>query len=134
MRRHAPGLRPVTLQATVLALLLLTCVSVLAQTVTQNIQLGWTAPVKNTDGSAITGALTYLLFQGPSGGPFVQVATGVSGTSTVVTSTSEGNCFALAAVETIGASSTTSALTPTVCALIPSPASGLSISLTVTVK
>lgn len=104
------------------------------QTITQNIQLGWTAPVKNTDGSAITGTLTYLLFQGPSGGPFVQVATGVSGTSTVVTSTSDGNCFALAAVETIGASSTTSALTPTVCALVPSPASGLSISLTITVK
>jgi hypothetical protein len=117
-----------------LALLALCATSVSAQTVSQSIQLGWTAPTKNTDGSAISGTLTYTLFQGPSGGPFVQAATGVSGTSTVVTSISSGNCFSLAAVETVGVSVTTSALTPTVCALVPSPATGLQISVTITVK
>jgi hypothetical protein len=106
----------------------------LAQSVTQSIGLTWTAPTKNTDGSAITGTLTYTLFQGPTAGPFVQVATGLSGTSSTVTSTAAGNCFALAAVETQGATSTASAPSPTVCALIPAGPSGLTISITISVK
>lgn len=105
-----------------------------AQTVTQNIVLGWTAPTKNTDGSAISGALTYTLFQGPANGPFVQVATGLTGTTTTVTSASAGNCFTLAATEAQGATSTTSAPSPTVCALIPGSPSGVTISVTISVK
>jgi hypothetical protein len=112
----------------------LLCSMASAQTVTQSIQLGWTAPTKNTDGSAITGALTYTLFQGPSAGPFVQVATGLTGITTTVTSATAGNCFALAAVEAQGATITASALSPTVCALIPSSPNGVTISVTITVK
>lgn len=134
LRSFPSGLRPVTSRATVLVLLLLVCLSALAQTVTQNIQLGWVAPTKNTDGSAITGTLSYTLFQGPSAGPFIQVATGLSGTSTTVTSATAGNCFALAAVEAQGATTTASALSPTVCALIPSSPSGVTVTVSITVK
>jgi hypothetical protein len=108
--------------------------SALAQTVTTEVSLGWTAPTKNLDGSAIAGTLTYAVFQGPAAGPFTQVASGLTGVSTIISSATAGNCFAVEAIETLGASSTASGLSPTVCAALPSPASGLTISITLTVK
>jgi hypothetical protein len=105
-----------------------------AQTTSTSVTVGWIAPTKNTDGSAITGTLTYNLYQGPPAGPFVKVASGIAGTSDVVTSLSEGNCFAITAVETGTASSVESALSSTACATIPGSPSGLTITVTVTVK
>lgn len=114
--------------------LLLVITSVIAQTVTTSISLGWTAPTQNTDGSSISGALAYQVYQGPKAGPFVAVGSPVSTTTEIITSASAGNCFTVSTSETIGASTTVSALSPTVCAEIPSGASGLTISFTVTVK
>jgi hypothetical protein len=107
----------------------------LAQTVATSVNLGWKAPTANTDGSAITGTLTYNLYQGPKAGPFVKAASGLTGTSTVVTSLAAGNCFTLTAVEAQGASTTESAPTATVCALVPnSPPGGLTVTVTLTIS
>jgi hypothetical protein len=105
-----------------------------AQTASTSVTLSWTAPTKNTDGSAITGTLTYNLYQGPAAGPFVKVASNITGTSDVVTSLSAGNCFAVTAVETGSATSTESALSNTSCDIVPGSPSGLTITVTVTVK
>jgi hypothetical protein len=112
----------------------LLCAAATAQTVTTAVNLGWKAPTANTDGSTITGTLTYALYQGPPAGPFTQVATGLTGTTTVVTTLAAGNCFTLVANELIGTSTTSSAPTGTTCALIPdSPPGGLTVTVTLTI-
>lgn len=120
-----------------ICLFALTTSCAIAQTVTTSISLAWVAPTANTDGSLIANPITYTLFQGPKAGPFTQVATGLTGTATVVTSTTAGTCFALAANEiqgASGASAVASGLSPTICALQPNAPTGLSVAITITVK
>ena len=106
-----------------------------AQSVSTAVNLGWTAPTANTDGSKITGTLAYNVYQGPSAGPFVKALTGLTGTSATITSLAAGTCFAVSAVETLGKTSTESALTTTACAIVPdSPPGGLTVTITLTVK
>jgi hypothetical protein len=100
--------------------------------VSTSVGLNWTAPTANTDASAIIGTLTYNLYQGPKAGPFAKVASGITGTTTIVTSLSAGTCFWLSAVEAITASSTAESVpTGPVCATQPGSPGGLSISVTV---
>lgn len=119
----------------IFALLLssLAACSVLAQTVATSIALSWVAPTTNTDGTTITGTLTYALYQGTKGGTFTQVGTGLTGTNTTVTSASAGNCFELIAVETLAGSTTASAPAGPVCAEVPGSPSGFTVTWTVTV-
>ncbi len=122
------------IRRSLLALTLLAAACASAQTVTTTINLSWVAPTANTDGSAITGPLTYTLYQGPKAGPFTQAAAGLSGTTTVVTSTAAGTCFALAASEVQGSSTVSSTLSPTVCALQPDAPTSLAVSVSILVK
>lgn len=105
----------------------------LAQTTTTSLNLAWTAPTQNTDGTSITSTLTYQVFQGPKAGPFVPVGTPVSTTTSVISSVAAGNCFAVETIETTSGGSTTSSLSSTACAEVPSPATGLTITFTITV-
>ena len=122
--------------AALILVLLLFMAPAQAQTVTTTLNLSWTATTKNTDGSSIpTGnAVTYALFQGPSGGPFTQVGTAAAGTSATVTSIAGGNCFAVMALEQEGSGSVPSALSNTVCALLPGAPGSLAVTVTWTVK
>lgn len=106
-----------------------------AQTISTSVAIGWVAPTKNADGTMISGALTYNLYQGASGGTFTKVASGLTGTSTVVTSVAAGNCFAMTTVEMIGSSSveSISPSSPT-CIAIPGAPSNVTVTLTITLK
>lgn len=84
--------------------------------------VAWTAPTANTDGSALTGALTYNLYQGAAGA-MVSVQTGLTTVSATVTkglTAGSTQCFAITAVEngveslqSLPACVTLQALTPT---------------------
>jgi hypothetical protein len=104
-----------------------------AQTVTTKVNLSWTAPTANTDGSAITGALTYNVYQGPKAGPFVAIATGATGTTTTVTTLASGNCFSVVAQEATGSTSfTDSAPSNTQCVPVPNAPGSVTVTVTVT--
>ena len=103
-----------------------------AQAATTSVVLDWTPPTLNSDGSAITGALTYNLYQGPKAGPFVKVGNGVAGVTSTITTLAAGNCFQITAVEQITPTSTSEGLpSGVVCAIQPGVPGGLSISVTV---
>jgi hypothetical protein len=105
-----------------------------APTATVALNINWTPPTLNTDGSAITGALTYNLYQGPKAGPFVKVGNPITGTTTVVTSTTGGTCFEVTAVEALSPSGTAESLpVGPVCMIEPAAPGGASISVTVTI-
>lgn len=114
-----------------LLLVLLTLIAscAIAQTVTTSNTLSWTAPTTNTDGSTITGTLTYNVYQGAKGGAFTKTASAVTGSSTTVTTTA-GSCFAVTSV----AQGSESALSNTACLLQPSGPTAASVSVTITVK
>lgn len=70
----------------------------LAQAAT--VTITWVAPTTNVDGSAITGALTYDILQGVSGGPYTQIDSGVTtpGVKETIDPT-KGACIVMMAVE-----------------------------------
>jgi hypothetical protein len=84
--------------------------------------VSWSAPSTNTDGSAISGALTYNVYQNA-----VKVQSGVAGTSATVTSgltAGSTQCFTVSAIESgvegaqsLPACVTLQALTPNAPAL-----------------
>lgn len=65
--------------------------------------LTWTAPTTNTDGTPITGTLSFNVYQGPTGAEgATPVQTGLSGTSVTITlGLADGTtvCFKVTAVE-----------------------------------
>lgn len=107
-----------------------------SQTVTTKVNLTITPPTTNTDGSAIAGTLTYTLYQGPKAGPFAVVASGITATTTSVTSLASGNCFTVVAAETVTGSTsvTDSAPSPTVCVPVPGTPGAVGVSVTVTLS
>lgn len=115
-----------------LLLALAACVAE-AQTVTTSIPVSWTAPTTNTDGTAITGTLTYQLYQGVKGGAFTAVGTPVSALTVTVTSATAGACFTVVAIETIGSAVTDSTPSNTLCAEIPGSPGGLTLTWSQTV-
>lgn len=85
-------------------LVLLLALPAFAQTISPySASLSWTAPTANTDGSAITGSLTYNIYQGASGAlGATPVQTGITTTSATITaglSAGATVCFAVTAVE-----------------------------------
>lgn len=102
-------------------------------TATVAVNINWTAPTLNTDGSTITGALTYNLYQGPKAGPFVKVGNGLAGSTTTVTSLAGGPCFQVTAVEALTPSGTAESLpVGPVCSIQPASPGAATISVTVT--
>jgi hypothetical protein len=77
----------------------------------------WTAPITNTDGTAITGTLTYNVYNGAKGAETLQG--NVTATSASVT----GPCVYVTAVE----GTTESAPSNEVCLHYANPPSGLSL-------
>src|ERR1700744_66240 len=81
-----------------------------------NITLTWTAPTKNTDGSVISGAITYNLYNVTASGSTVLAnAKGISTTSSQRTNLNAGTpCYAVTAV----VNSVESAQTQAICVLV----------------
>lgn len=102
-----------------------------AQIVTTGRALNWTAPTAYTDGTPLTGALTYNVYQGVKAGPFVKVSSVLTATNTLIVNTTAGNCFAVTALDSKGNESLPS---PTICALQPSMPGDISVAITITVK
>lgn len=77
MKRFVPRL---------LALLVCAALTVtVAQTITpETVNLSWTAPTLNTDGTTITAPLTYNLYQGTASGAETLAQSGLTGTSIAV--------------------------------------------------
>jgi hypothetical protein len=91
--------------------------------------LAWTAPAANVDGTAITGAITYNIYQGLTGA-LVKVQSGVTGvTATITTGLTAGTsqCFAVTAV----VAGVESAQSTQACAAIPAKTPSAPSSLTV---
>lgn len=103
-------------------------------TASATVTLNWPAPTLNTDGSALTGSLTYNLYQGPKAGPVTKVASGLTGTSTVLSTLTAGACFWLSAVEVLPGNTVESTPTGPICAVQPNPPGTLSVSITVTIQ
>ena len=93
--------------------------------------LSWTAPTTNTDGTPITGTLTYNIYQGPTGA-LVKVQSGVTGLAATITTGLTGGstqCFAVTAV----VSGQESAQSNSACAAIPLSVPGAPGQVTVVV-
>jgi hypothetical protein len=112
--------------------LLVTSISA-AQTASTLVNLSWTAPTLNIDGTTIAGKLAYNLYQGNKGSTFTKVASALPGVSTSVTSTTAGSCFAVTTLETVGTSTTESALSTTVCAFQPNSPGNLTVAVMISV-
>lgn len=92
--------------------------------------ISWTAPTTNVDGSTITSAITYNLYQGAKGSATKpQVATGISAGSKIVTGLPAGEvCFEVTAVTAVGGES---AHSNEACKTFPQPAPN---TVTITVQ
>lgn len=123
-----------------LALLPLAALAQSAPPTTATATLTYVAPTKNTDGSAITGPITYNLYAAAQGATPVKVAAGITGAAVFtlpLASIPAGGvteCFALAAVVG-GFESVLSS--PLACKLIAAPPipngpSSIAISITFT--
>lgn len=92
--------------------------------------VSWTPPTTNTDGTAITGAITYNLYQGLAGA-LVKVQSGLSGVSVTVTAgltVGTTQCFSVTAVV---AAQESGQSTPA-CILIPLPKPNAPSAVTIT--
>lgn len=94
-----------------------------------NITLNWVAPTLNTDGSAITAALTYNLYSVTTTAS-TSLQTGITGLTNQRTNLNAGTpCYALTAV----ANTLESAPTTPICVLVTSaPNAPTSITVTIT--
>lgn len=77
----------------------------------------WVAPTTNTDGSAITGALTYTIYES-YGGAFMQLATGITGLSYSQANLTVGTECIYVTVTEAGANTVPSQPSNMPCALI----------------
>jgi hypothetical protein len=102
----------------------------IAQVVTRTATINWTAPTQNEDGSPITDALTYNLYQGAQGSTTKpRVATGLTTGSRVVSGLPAGTvCFEVTAVNSRGGES---AKSNEACKSFPFPAPN---AVTITVQ
>lgn len=119
-------------------LLTLTATMGFAQAVTPvtvpgpTIKLAYTAPATFTNGAAITGTITYNLYQGASGAALAKIQSGIAGTTAVVTANvvpGTTYCFAITAVvATVESAQSTQA-----CAVVAVPTPGAPLTLTIIV-
>lgn len=115
----------------ILAFLVLSLASLSALAGTAN--LSWTAPTTRTDGSALTGAVTYKVYRGTSaaavGSATTALATVTAGTTYTDASAPAGTQFyAVSAVDSGGLESAkTAAVSVVIPSAPPSPPTGLSV-------
>lgn len=100
-----------------------------AQGVAQTATVTIKPPTTNTDGSAITGAITYNIYQGPKAGPFTKTVAGTATTVNTIASLTAGTCFEASAIVG-GTESGPSAIT---CLLQPN-SPGITVTLNVTIS
>lgn len=118
------------------AILAFSMLAAAAQTTAHTAAVSWTAPATNTDGTAITGTLTYTLYQGtqPATGTatLASVQTGITTASATVTAgltPGTTQCFAVAAT----ANGVASAQSAQACAAIPFSTPGVPTQITVVI-
>jgi len=96
------------------------------------VTLDWVAPTTNTDGSAITGAITYNVYQGASATSLAKVQSGITAlTTTVTTGLTPGAeaFFSVTAVAEGEESSEVSAVSILIPALVPNAPTGLTAAV-----
>lgn len=100
-----------------------------APSIVSTANFSWTAPAANTDGTPISGTLTYDLYQGTAAGGFTLLKSAITGTSAdaIPIDLSKGDCFALTAVE-----GSLQSAPATTCAHQPAAPGGFTVTVTVT--
>ena len=82
--------------------LLILCVfapALRAQSATTQVTLSWTVPTQNTDGTSISGTISYNLYEATSSsGPWTKVQGELAATTEQLSTIAAGNCFAITAV------------------------------------
>lgn len=97
-----------------------------AQVSSSQVTVSWTKPTLNTDGSAITGTVSYNMYEGTSAtGPWTKVLGQLSAVAEELSTITAGNCFAVTAV----VASVESALSTGVCLKQPDAPTGLTTSV-----
>lgn len=94
--------------------------------------VSWTAPTKNTDGSAITATITYNLYQGVQGSTLTKVQSNLATNSATVTAAltpGTTQCFTVTAVT----NGVESAQSLSACTAIAFPTPGAPSQITVVV-
>jgi hypothetical protein len=84
--------------------------------------LTWTVPTTNTDGTPITGTITYTVYQGTSASSLTQVATGITATTdTISTGLVDGTTYYWAVSVQVGgvSSAQSNVVSKTMAAGIP---------------
>jgi hypothetical protein len=110
----------------VVALLVLITSVTQAQSSSSQVTVSWTAPTLNTDGSTITGTVSYNLYEGTStSGPWTKVQGQLSAVAEELSTIATGSCFAVTAV--VGG--VESALSTAVCIKQPDAPTGLTTSV-----
>jgi len=104
-----------------------------AMAATPTLTVNWMAPTQNGDGTAITGAITYQLYVGPTGKE-VKFGNPVTSPPYVITTgiPAPGGTICVQVTATVNAIE--SARTPEACATIPYPRPGSPVQVSVTVK
>lgn len=94
--------------------------------------LNWVAPTANTDGSPITGTVTYNIYQGASAITLAKVQSGVTGTSTTVTTgltPGTNEFFSVTAVVNGQESAEVVPVSVAIPQLVPKAPTGLTVTL-----
>ena len=105
-------------------------------TVSETVNVAWTAPTTNTDGSAISGTLAYNVYGAASASAttWTKVVSGATASPSSFTAPAGDTCFAVTAVETEGGSPVESAPSAPACLLIPNAPGSIKVTVTVTVQ
>ncbi len=114
-------------------LLFLLLASLPALAVTGQATLTWTQPATNVNGTPISNAVTYNVYQGAQGATLVKVQSGISAhTAVVTTGLTPGTtqCFAVTAV----VNNVESAQSNTACAAVSFPVPGAPTQIVVVIS
>jgi hypothetical protein len=96
------------------------------------VTLNWTAPTTNTDGSPITGAVTYDVYQGASAAALTKVQSGLTTTTATVTAgltPGAEEFFSVTAVAEGSESAQEAPVSAAIPALVPNPPTGLTATV-----
>lgn len=94
--------------------------------------VSWTAPVNNTDGSVISGAITYQMYAGVGPGKEVKLGTPVSSPPYVITPVAPGTneCVQVTAI----VNGVESAKSAEACSTMPLPSPNSPTIITITIR
>ena len=103
-------------------------------TVSQTVHVSFTPPTTTTDGSAISGALTYNVYGATSAtGTWAKVDSGATASPVSFTAPAGDTCFAVTAVEQDNGSPVESAPSPATCLTIPGAPTGVTVTVSITI-